>query len=95
LIRRFRREAGALGYSLMPSQTPIQPLLIGDAGVAMAMSRALEKRGLWITAIRPPTVPAGEARLRVTFSASHTEADLDQLLGALAQCRDYLPDSVA
>ena len=84
LLERFRREAIALGYELMPSRTPIQPIMIGDNWVALALSQALEARGLLVTAIRPPTVPAGEARLRVTFSAAHTHEDLDCLMQALA-----------
>ncbi|WP_339800985.1 8-amino-7-oxononanoate synthase [uncultured Marinobacter sp.] len=85
LITRFRVRAEALGYALMPSATPIQPIMIGDAHQAMAISKALEEQGLLVTAIRPPTVPAGQSRLRVTFSASHTHEDLDRLLAALAE----------
>lgn len=85
LIARFRAKVDALGYELMPSATPIQPIMIGDAHRAMAISKALEERGLLVTAIRPPTVPAGQSRLRVTFSARHTHDDLDRLLAALAE----------
>ena len=85
LIRDFRREASALGYELMPSRTPIQPIMVGDNWTALALSRALEQKGLMVTAIRPPTVPEGEARLRVTFSAAHSKADLENLLTALAE----------
>ena len=88
LVSRFRREASAMGYALMDSRTPIQPILVGDNWSALALSRALEARGLLVSAIRPPTVPEGEARLRVTFSAAHTEADLDRLLQGLSDCRD-------
>ena len=84
LIARFRAGAHQLGLPLMPSQTPIQPLLLGDADAALAMSHALEAHGLLVTAIRPPTVPVGMARLRITFSAAHEEADIDRLLAALA-----------
>ena len=87
LIARFRAEASALGYQLMPSETPIQPIMVGDNWAALSLSRALEERGLLVTAIRPPTVPDGEARLRVTFSAAHTEDDLQRLLDALAECQ--------
>lgn len=90
LVARFRREAAALGYQLMPSQTPIQPILVGDNWSALALSQALEEKGLLVTAIRPPTVPEGEARLRVTLSAAHSHADLDRLLQALADCRHLL-----
>lgn len=90
LVDRFRREVIALGYQLMPSRTPIQPIMVGDNWVALALSQALETRGLLVTAIRPPTVPAGEARLRVTFSAAHSHEDLDCLVQALADCRYLL-----
>ncbi|MBK1885335.1 8-amino-7-oxononanoate synthase [Marinobacter sp. DY40_1A1] len=90
LIARFRQEATALGYTLMPSSTPIQPIMVGDNWAALALSQALEERGLLVTAIRPPTVPAGEARLRVTFSAAHSHEDLDSLIQGLADCRHLL-----
>lgn len=90
LIRDFRRGASALGYELMPSHTPIQPIMVGDNWSALALSQALEQKGLMVTAIRPPTVPEGEARLRVTFSAAHSTADLEKLLSALAECRPLL-----
>ncbi|MBU2954558.1 8-amino-7-oxononanoate synthase [Marinobacter sp. F3R08] len=90
LVSRFRREASAMGYALMPSRTPIQPIMIGDNRSALALSQALEDRGVLVSAIRPPTVPPGEARLRVTFSAAHSMEDLDCLLGALSECRDLV-----
>lgn len=90
LVRDFRREASALGYELMPSRTPIQPIMVGDNWAALALSKALEEKGLMVTAIRPPTVPEGQARLRVTFSASHPSEDLARLLSALADCRALL-----
>lgn len=90
LISEFRQEASALGYELMPSRTPIQPILVGDNWAALALSQALEERGLMVTAIRPPTVPEGQARLRVTFSAAHSSEDLAMLLSALADCRSLL-----
>ncbi|WP_148863462.1 8-amino-7-oxononanoate synthase [Marinobacter fonticola] len=95
LVVRFRREAARLGYALMPSDTPIQPIMVGDAWSALALSKALEARGIWVTAIRPPTVPEGESRLRVTFSASHTEAHLDKLLSALGDAQRELPGHAA
>ncbi len=87
LIQQFRNGAEQLGLPLMDSQTPIQPLLIGDNGKAMAMSAALQQQGILITAIRPPTVPDGTARLRITLSADHSEADVAQLLNTLEQIR--------
>ncbi len=86
LIRRFRSAMTELGYDLMPSDTPIQPILVGDARETLKLSAELEARGLLVTAIRPPTVPDGASRLRVTFSASHSEADLERLIEALAAC---------
>ncbi|WNW12198.1 8-amino-7-oxononanoate synthase [Pseudomonas sp. DTU_2021_1001937_2_SI_NGA_ILE_001] len=86
LIAQFRRGAEQIGLTLMDSATPIQPILIGDAGRALRLSQLLRERGLLVTAIRPPTVPAGSARLRVTFSAAHSAADVQLLLEALAQC---------
>ena len=83
LTTRFRAGAAQLGLPLMDSQTPIQPLLIGRADRALAISRALEDKGILISAIRPPTVPAGTSRLRITFSADHCEAHVDRLLDAL------------
>ncbi len=85
LVARFRHEAAGLGLGLMDSSTPIQPVLAGGAERALAWSRSLEDAGILVTAIRPPTVPAGTARLRITFSASHTDAQLDRLLDALSR----------
>lgn len=85
LIARFRAGAQAIGLELMDSPTPIQPILIGGSAQAMALSAELRQRGILVGAIRPPTVPAGTARLRVTLSASHTEAQVDRLLVALAE----------
>ena len=59
--------------------------MVGDAGVALALSAALRRRGVLVTAIRPPTVPQGAARLRITFSARHTAAQIDRLLAALTE----------
>jgi 8-amino-7-oxononanoate synthase len=84
LIQRFRQGAQQLGLNLMPSHTPIQPLLIGDTQKTLAISSALLAKDIFVSAIRPPTVPEGSARLRVTFSASHSEAQVDRLLQALA-----------
>ena len=84
LVDRFRTEASTLGFSVMPSVSPIQPLVVGDAARALALSSALEERGFLITAIRPPTVPEGTSRLRVTLTAAHKTSDVDQLLEALA-----------
>ena len=87
LIARFRQGAQQLGLELMDSPTPIQPVLIGDSAKALAISQELEKQGIFVTAIRPPTVPAGTARLRITLSAAHSEQQVDQLLTALQNCK--------
>ena len=84
LIDRFRDGSRDLGFNLMPSTSPIQPLIVGDPARALGLSRALARRGLLIGAIRPPTVPEGTSRLRVTMTAAHRVADVDRLLDALA-----------
>ena len=86
LIRQFRQGAEQIGLQLMDSLTPIQPILIGDSAKAVQVSQQLRARGLLVTAIRPPTVPVGGARLRVTLSAAHTEAHVQLLLDALNDC---------
>ena len=93
LVARFREGAAAIGLTLMDSATPIQPILIGDSARALRLSALLRERGLLVTAIRPPTVPAGSARLRVTLSAAHSEAQLELLLHALAECWPLLGES--
>ena len=71
-------------WSLPESSTAIQPLLVGSNDNALSLSAALEQRGLWVPAIRPPTVPVGTARLRITLSASHRAEEVQCLLDALA-----------
>ena len=90
LVRRFREGARAQGHALMDSEAPIQPLLVGDDGRALALAAHLRERGFLVSAIRPPTVPEGTARLRFTFSAAHEEDDIEALLEALAEqgCAD-------
>lgn len=83
LVERFKQFAQELDLPLMPSSTPIQPIAVGSSERALALSRKLLNEGLLITAIRPPTVPENSARLRLTFSAAHTEKHLQQLLAAL------------
>ena len=92
LIARFRQGAAEIGLSLMDSPTPIQPILIGSSERALALSAALKARGILVGAIRPPTVPVGSARLRVTFSASHGEAQVEHLLDVLAECWSRLAE---
>ena len=95
LIRQFRQGAEQIGLQLMDSPTPIQPILIGYSARALRLSRMLRERGLLVTAIRPPTVPAGSARLRVTLSAAHSEAQVQLLLNALAECYPQLESADA
>jgi len=92
LIARFRAGAAEIGLILMDSPTPIQPILVGSSERALKLSAALRERGILVGAIRPPTVPAGSARLRVTFSASHSEAQLERLLAVLAECWNRLAE---
>ena len=87
-IERLKAGAQARGLALMPSDTPIQPLLVGSDARALAMAAALEQRGCWVAPIRPPTVPEGSARLRITLSAAHETAQVEGLLDALARARD-------
>ena len=85
LSERFRRGAEQLGLTLMASSSAIQPVLIGDSQTAVDISIALLNAGFLVSAIRPPTVPQGSARLRVTFSALHERQHVDRLLDALAK----------
>lgn len=85
--RTFREGVASLGLELLPSRTPIQPLVLGDEASALAASAALLDAGFLVPAIRPPTVPAGTSRLRFTFSAAHDERDIARLLETLAHLR--------
>ncbi len=87
LIRQFRERMRSLPFAPADSRTAIQPLIVGGNAAAVELSAALLERGFWVPAIRPPTVPKGTARLRVSLSAAHSRADVDALadaLGALA-----------
>lgn len=83
LITYLHQNTQDLPWQWMPSPTPIQPLLVGESPAAVALSQALLERDIWVPAIRPPTVPAGSARLRVSLSAAHTFEDIDHLAAAL------------
>ena len=91
LVGRFRAGVAHLGLEASPSETPIQPLIVGDPGRAVAISAALEEAGMLVTAIRPPTVPVGTSRLRVTFTAAHEPQDVDRLLNALGDALRAVP----
>ena len=83
LIQRFRHGAQQLGITLTASSTAIQPIIIGESDAALQASESLLASGIFVSAIRPPTVAEGSARLRITFSANHSEGHIDQLLLAL------------
>jgi 8-amino-7-oxononanoate synthase len=83
LNSQFRSALGLQKWRLHPSDTPIQPVIIGENEPALRAAARLFAQGIWVPAIRPPTVPAGTARLRVTLSAAHTESDVTQLVAAL------------
>ncbi|HEY4696833.1 MAG TPA: 8-amino-7-oxononanoate synthase [Gallionella sp.] len=83
LIARLRSGLRGLPWRLMPSTTPIQPVLVGDNQSALKLSAGLQERGIWVAAIRPPTVPQGTARLRITLSAAHSVTDVTRLIETL------------
>ena len=87
--------AAQAGWSLGESETAIQPLIVGDNAAALALSAALEAEGIRVGAIRPPTVPAGTARLRITLSASHSAADVARLLETIARAAPQLHKEAA
>ncbi|MET0334850.1 MAG: 8-amino-7-oxononanoate synthase [Rhizobacter sp.] len=83
LIAQLREGLAGLPWRVLDSQIAIQPLIVGENAHALEVAEALRDKGLWVPAIRPPTVPAGTARLRISLSAGHSEADVAQLLAAL------------
>jgi 8-amino-7-oxononanoate synthase len=87
LAARFRTAAAGMGLRMTDSVTPIQPLILGSESAALEAGAALRELGLFVPAIRPPTVPSGTSRLRITFSAAHSDADLDRLLDGLLALR--------
>jgi 8-amino-7-oxononanoate synthase len=82
-IAQFRAGCAGLPWPLLPSKTAIQPLIVGENDAVLALSAALESRGLWVPAIRPPTVSPGSARLRVSLSGAHTAPQVERLISAL------------
>ena len=92
LAARLRRGAAQSGVQLLPSLSPIQPVVLGDADRALAVSEQLFAAGFWVAAIRPPTVPKGSARLRITLSAAHSEQQVDALIDALAKALREAPE---
>lgn len=86
LIQQFRKGTHVLGLNLADSTTPIQPIIIGDSSETMATANKLSEQGILVGAIRPPTVPQGSARLRITLTAAHSFEQVEQLLEALSKC---------
>jgi 8-amino-7-oxononanoate synthase len=84
-IAQLRDGLSGLPWTLLPSPTAIQPLIVGSNEAAVALSTALWERGLWLPAIRPPTVPKGTARLRISVSAAHTAGDIARLVNTLKE----------
>jgi 8-amino-7-oxononanoate synthase len=91
LSKRFRDGAHGIGFETGASETQIVPVIVGSARSAQGLSKKLKEAGCWATAIRPPTVPKGTARLRFAFTAAHTDADVDELLDVL---KDVGPGAV-
>lgn len=85
LVARLRVSLGAHAERLMPSMTPIQPLRVGENDVVVRLAKSLADDGIWVPAIRPPTVPKGSARLRISLSAAHTLTQVDRLADTLAK----------
>ena len=84
-MAELKHQLAGLPWTLLPSDTPIQPLLIGGNAEALAVSAGLRARGIWVPAIRPPTVPPGSARLRIALSAAHQPQDIVRLADALRE----------
>ncbi len=92
LIAQLKAGLTDLPWHLLPSETPIQPLLVGENPAALALMHALREQGIWVPAIRPPTVPKGTARLRISLSAAHSHEDIQRLIETL---RDTLSQRVS
>ncbi|MDQ3196344.1 MAG: 8-amino-7-oxononanoate synthase [Pseudomonadota bacterium] len=95
LIAQLKSGFDAKAWRLLPSDTPIQPLMLGSNRSALRVSAALSERGILIPAIRPPTVPEGSARLRISLSAAHSEADVSELISALREVAAHDEDAPA
>ena len=88
-VRYLKKELELLNLNVIPSESPIIPILIGDAKKAVEVSKLLYKNGILIPAIRPPTVPAKSSRLRMTVMSTHTKKDLEKLLDVLSNVQDF------
>jgi 8-amino-7-oxononanoate synthase len=82
LVARLRSGLAGLPWALRPSETAVQALIVGDNQLALDLMEGLRERGIWVPAIRPPTVPKGTARLRISVSAAHSTEQVDQLTSA-------------
>jgi len=91
LVARLVAGAEALGYTVLPTDSAVVGVLVGEARPALDVAAALRRARVWAPAIRPPSVPAGMARLRLTVMATHTDAHLEWALGALAEARALVP----
>ncbi|MCA1327050.1 8-amino-7-oxononanoate synthase [Herbaspirillum sp. alder98] len=91
LAAQLAQGLAGLPWQLLPSMTPIQPLIVGDNAGARALAQRLREQAIWVPAICPPTVPKGTARLRISLSAHHTPEHVAQLIGALQQAAEDLP----
>ncbi len=85
LIGQLKEGLAGLPWRLLPSETAIQPLMVGENQAALALMEALREQGIWVPAIRPPTVPKGTARLRISLSAAHTTEDVERLVNTLSK----------
>jgi len=95
LAARFREKAAALGYDTGTSSTQIVPVIAGTAEAALQLSARLREAGFWATAVRPPTVPQGGARVRLAFTAAHTDADIDGMCVALMHAAHSAPKAAS
>jgi 8-amino-7-oxononanoate synthase len=92
LIHRFKAGIESIGLTVMPSDSAIVPVLVGEAAPALRFAAALRERGVYTPAVRPPSVPPGMCRIRVTLMATHTEEQIDAALDAFQAARDAVPD---
>jgi len=90
IIEYFRSEASGIGFDIVDSMSPIQPLLVGDPREAIRLSSHLEREGILISAIRPPTVPDGTSRLRITLTAGHSFEHIEKLLDGLRNAKHVI-----
>jgi len=88
LVGRVKGELMGMGFDCGDSNSPIIPVVLGEADVAVRAAAFLRERGIWVPAIRPPTVAPGSARLRISLMATHSDGDVERLVGAMRALRD-------